>query len=277
MYTYIKNDAIVKKTKRDHNRSFDKSTGIPVDMKQYIENQTGLSYDDVRIHYNSNKPSKFEALGYTQGNDIFLQQGQEKHLLHELCHVAQQKKGFVKPTSFIGEYAVNDNMELEKEAELCEEQYKREAPIQMLLRKVAQGSKTMGKKGLSERSFRYHTSAYFVLKGYGGDAVWSNHEYWMRKGEGDHAEDAICDLIEILAQLGVNLRGRRLHIFLSSSPCRRCQDRLNKIYKCYGLNIQVTCADRYHGTKCGGAGDDKSRRYPQKILDGEEARKLIQF
>lgn len=127
MYEYIKEDVFVKNT-RQNNRDRDKSTGIPVHMKHYIENQTGLSYDDVRIHYNSSRPSQFKALGYAQGNNVFLQQGQEKHLMHELCHVAQQKKGLVKPTSYIGKYAINDNIELEKEAELCEEQYRSEFP-----------------------------------------------------------------------------------------------------------------------------------------------------
>lgn len=129
MYENIKKDAFVKDTKQNENKSRDKSTGIPVHMKHYIENQTGLSYNDVRIHYNSIQPSQFKALAYAQGNDVFLQQGQEKHLMHELYHVAQQKKGLVKPTSYIGKYAINDNIELEREAESCEEQYKREAPV----------------------------------------------------------------------------------------------------------------------------------------------------
>lgn len=137
-------------------------------MKHYIEKQTGLSYDDVRVHYNSNRPSRFEALGYTQGNNIFLEHGQEEHLKHELCHVAQQKKGLVKPTSFIEKYAINDNTELEKEAELCEEQYKSKMPIQMLKKAVANGSITLNtQKGLPENSLRYHTLAYFELEGYG--------------------------------------------------------------------------------------------------------------
>ena len=93
IYEYIKKDVSAKNVKQNHNKDRDKTTGIPVHMKNYIENQTGLSYDDVRIHYNSNQPSRFKALGYTQGNNIFLKQGQEKHLMHELCHIAQQKKG----------------------------------------------------------------------------------------------------------------------------------------------------------------------------------------
>lgn len=119
MHAYIKEN-----TKQNKEEYRDKSTGIPVRMKRYIENKTGLSYDDVRVHYNSDQPGRFQALGYTQGNHIFLQQGQEKHLAHELCHVAQQKKGIVKPTFSMGKYVMNDNVELEKAAELCEKQYR---------------------------------------------------------------------------------------------------------------------------------------------------------
>ena len=72
MYEYIKKEAYVRNTRQNHNRSRDKSTGIPVHMKHYIENRTGLFYDDVRIHYNSSRPSQFKALGYTQGNNVFL-------------------------------------------------------------------------------------------------------------------------------------------------------------------------------------------------------------
>lgn len=277
MFKNIKKDVIVKNIQQDHNKHRDKSTGMPVQMKHYIENKTGLSYDDVRIHYNSDQPSKFNALGYTQGNNIFLQQGQEKHLMHELCHVAQQKKGIVKPTSSIDNYMINDNIELEKEAELCEKQYSREMPIQMLREAVTQGSRTMGKRGLTESAFKYHTSAYYILDGYDGDVVWSNHEHWMKKGEGDHAEDAICDHIEELDWGNNDLIDRELYIYLSSSPCERCQKRLNEIYERYRIRIKVICAKGYAGKKGGGAGSDNSRQYDQKILGKEKANRLLQF
>lgn len=281
MYKYMKKDINFDKKKER-----DKSTGIPIHIKHYIENQTGLSYDDVRIHYNSSKPSQFKALGYTQGKNVFLGQGQEKHLMHELCHVAQQKKGLVKPTSFIEKSALNDNAKLEKEAELCEEQYKSKMPIQMLRQAVAQGSKTMEKKGLSGNSLRYHTLACYELEGYEGDAVWSNHEHWMGKGEGDHAEDAICDLIEEYVAYKVQteslsegdvLKDKTLEIWLSSSPCERCQERLNELTTRYNLNLKVTCAKKYKGEKGGGAGDDDSRQYDQIIVTGSTSKDLLQF
>jgi hypothetical protein len=33
-------------------------------MKTRFENLSGLSFDDVRVHYNSNKPAQLQALAY---------------------------------------------------------------------------------------------------------------------------------------------------------------------------------------------------------------------
>lgn len=43
-------------------------TGIPDEMKTGFEDLSGLSFDDVRIHYNSDRPAQLQALAYTQGN-----------------------------------------------------------------------------------------------------------------------------------------------------------------------------------------------------------------
>ncbi|MDR1679408.1 MAG: DUF4157 domain-containing protein, partial [Prevotellaceae bacterium] len=73
-------------------------TGIPDTMKANFENFSGFSFDDVRVHYNSPKPAQLQALAYTQGNQVHIAPGQEKHLGHELGHVVQQKQGRVQPT-----------------------------------------------------------------------------------------------------------------------------------------------------------------------------------
>ena len=72
--------------------------------------------DDVKVHYNSSKPAQMKALAYTQGTDIYLAPGQEKHLPHEAWHVVQQKKGRVEPTLQTKGVGVNDNPSLEQEA-----------------------------------------------------------------------------------------------------------------------------------------------------------------
>ena len=92
-------------------------TGIPDAVKNHFENASGLSFDDVRVHYHSSKPAQLRALAYTQGNDVYIGPGQERHLKHELGHVVQQKQGRVAATTSIDGQAVNDNEGLEKEAD----------------------------------------------------------------------------------------------------------------------------------------------------------------
>lgn len=92
-------------------------TGIPMQMKEKFENLSGFSFDDVKVHYNSDKPAQLHALAYTQGNQVYIAPGQEKHLGHELGHVVQQKQGIVRPTAWIGGMPVNDSPTLEKEAD----------------------------------------------------------------------------------------------------------------------------------------------------------------
>ncbi len=92
-------------------------TGIPSLLKKQLEEASGLSFDDVRIHYNSQKPDRLQALAYTRGNHVYIAPGQEKHLRHELGHVIQQKRGMVRPTMWINGLPVNDDSRLEQQAE----------------------------------------------------------------------------------------------------------------------------------------------------------------
>ena len=92
-------------------------TGIPTQMKLDFEQRSGLSFDDVRVHYNSDKPAKIDALAYTQGTQVYMGPGQERHLRHELGHVVQQKQGIVRPTTWIRGLPVNDCPALERAAD----------------------------------------------------------------------------------------------------------------------------------------------------------------
>ena len=95
------------------------NTGLPDNLKTGMENLSGRSLDDVKVHRNSDKPAQLHAHAYAQGTDIHLGPGQEKHLPHELGHVVQQKEGRVKPTKQLkGKVAVNDDAGLEKEADV---------------------------------------------------------------------------------------------------------------------------------------------------------------
>jgi hypothetical protein len=75
--------------------------------------------DDVKVHYNSDKPAQLNAHAYAQGTDIHLASGQEKHLPHEAWHVVQQKQGRVQPTTMMkAKVPINDDQGLEKEADV---------------------------------------------------------------------------------------------------------------------------------------------------------------
>ncbi|KAF2517483.1 DUF4157 domain-containing protein [Flavobacterium salilacus subsp. salilacus] len=95
------------------------NTGLPDNLKSGIENLSGHSMDDVKVHYNSAKPAQLNAHAYAQGTDIHIASGQEKHLPHEAWHVVQQKQGRVKPTMQMKDkVTINDDRSLEKEADV---------------------------------------------------------------------------------------------------------------------------------------------------------------
>lgn len=111
------NDSAVdsNSTSPSHNQPSGAS-GLPDQLKTGIEALSGISLDDVNVHYNSGKPKQLDALAYARGNEIHLGPGQEQHLPHEAWHVVQQRQGRVKPTMQLKGVAVNDNDRLEKEA-----------------------------------------------------------------------------------------------------------------------------------------------------------------
>ncbi|HBV97981.1 MAG TPA: hypothetical protein DEF36_13175 [Desulfotomaculum sp.] len=93
------------------------NTGLPDSLKNGVENLSGINMSNVRVHYNSSKPAQVGALAYTQGTDIHVAQGQEKHLPHEAWHVVQQAQGRVRPTLRLNGAAINDEAMLENEAD----------------------------------------------------------------------------------------------------------------------------------------------------------------
>ncbi|GGI55539.1 hypothetical protein GCM10011430_27130 [Oxalicibacterium solurbis] len=94
------------------------SGGLPPQLKSGIEALSGMSMDDVRVHYNSSQPAQLNALAYAQGRDIHVGPGQEQHLPHEAWHVVQQAQGRVQPTMQMKDgVPVNDDHTLEEEAD----------------------------------------------------------------------------------------------------------------------------------------------------------------
>lgn len=107
--TTINNSPLQKKANK---------TGLPDNLKSGIEGMSGIGLDDVKVHYNSNKPAQMKANAFTQGNQIHIGPGQNKYLGHEAWHVVQQKQGRVKPTKQEGNLPVNDSPALEREADV---------------------------------------------------------------------------------------------------------------------------------------------------------------
>ncbi|MEK7323412.1 MAG: DUF4157 domain-containing protein [Pseudomonadota bacterium] len=93
-------------------------TGLPDALKSGMEALAAVAMDDVQVHYNSAKPAQLRALAYTQGTDIHVGPGQERHVAHEAWHVVQQKLGRVKPTMRAQGMPINDDARLEREADV---------------------------------------------------------------------------------------------------------------------------------------------------------------
>lgn len=144
MFTYAERKQTPKDTlqKKESVKTpvYSNQTGIPNNMKARFENLSGFSFDDVRVHYNSDKPAQLQALAYTQGNQVYIGPGQEKHLGHELGHVVQQKQGIVKPVSYIGSVPVNTDSLLEKNADkIFEDTNKVHETVAQLKREAGKG------------------------------------------------------------------------------------------------------------------------------------------
>ncbi len=97
------------------------NTGLPDHLKAGVEGLSGVSMDEVKVHYNSAKPAQLQAFAYAQGHDIHIAPGQEKHLPHEAWHVVQQKQGRVQATMQMKGEGLNDDAGLEKEADVMGE------------------------------------------------------------------------------------------------------------------------------------------------------------
>lgn len=96
-----------------------RANGLPEPLKTNMEAMSGLALDDVRVHRNSSEPAALGALAFTQGAEIHLGAGQERHLPHEAWHVVQQKQGRVQATRQLKSgVALNDHPGLEREADI---------------------------------------------------------------------------------------------------------------------------------------------------------------
>jgi hypothetical protein len=127
-------------------------TGLPDDLKAGIESLSGVSLDDVKVHYHSPAPASLRALAYTQGTDIYVKAQEEKHLPHEAWHVVQQKQGRVRPTLQAKGLPVNDDKKLESEADVMGQKAKQFGSASLQARKIG------GTEGVEKSGERPETS-----------------------------------------------------------------------------------------------------------------------
>ncbi|MEY3322810.1 MAG: hypothetical protein RLZZ417_2393 [Bacteroidota bacterium] len=125
-------------------------TGLPDQLKSGVENLSGISMNDVKVHYNSDKPAQLNAHAYAQGTDIHIASGQEKHLPHEAWHVVQQKQGRVQPTAMMkAKVPINDDQSLEKEADIMGTRALQMKPFSLSDYRT---EKTVQKKGIIQKA-----------------------------------------------------------------------------------------------------------------------------
>lgn len=108
----IPNDSGAQITQRKPN-----NTGLPDKLKSNMESLSGMDMSSTKVHRNSPKPESVGAHAYTQGSNIYLAPGQDKHLPHEAWHVVQQAQGRVKATGSVNGLPLNDSKSLESEAD----------------------------------------------------------------------------------------------------------------------------------------------------------------
>ncbi|RKH61644.1 eCIS core domain-containing protein [Corallococcus aberystwythensis] len=153
-------------------------TGLADSLKARIEHLSGVSMDDVTVHYNSPRPAQLHALAYTQGTQIHVGAGQERHLAHEAWHVVQQKQGRVAPKLRFQGQGVNDDASLEREADVMGERVLRSPP-----ERIAEGHATVPLVP------QVHGSAVgvapiqakWILRS--GERVWVPDDYALQDGE----------------------------------------------------------------------------------------------
>ena len=100
------------------NNGGERVSGLDASLRQRFESTFGYDLSNVRVHYNSDLPEEIGAHAYTQGSDIYLARGMERHLAHETGHVIQQMKGEVQSNSSVAGSGYNDSTALESQASL---------------------------------------------------------------------------------------------------------------------------------------------------------------
>ncbi|TRX47254.1 DUF4157 domain-containing protein [Fulvivirga sp. M361] len=99
-------------------KSSECSEALPESLRKALEYLSDLDLSEVRVYYNSLKPADVNAWAYACDGIIYLSAGKEHLLPHESWHIVQQWQGRVTPTNTVNGVYINDEQELEKEADI---------------------------------------------------------------------------------------------------------------------------------------------------------------
>ncbi len=91
---------------------------LPENLRRALEYLSSMDLSEVCVHYNSFKPCEVSAKAYAFGTDIYIRPEQEHLLPHECWHIVQQMQGRVTPTGMVNGFSINDESELEREADI---------------------------------------------------------------------------------------------------------------------------------------------------------------
>lgn len=245
------------------------ATGMPDQLKAGIESLSGMNLSDVRVHFNSQKPAQLSALAYAQGNDIHLGPGQDQHLPHEAWHVVQQRQGRVRETMQMAGVGINDNAELEREADSMGARaavQRIEAPgnrvpadaVTQRMPRVLQRyshSQLTAPNGPGQSS---SVDFLFQKRRDEGTATTGAHNYavvlldWVhaRSSSNSHAELKLLTLVK-------RDPGQEMVIVSEYKPCPGCQRDLQNYESTHGITIRVLYLLNFEET---GDGDKEAIR-----------------
>ena len=154
--------------------------GLPPALRAGLEHLSGIALSDVRVHYNSARPARVEAQAYTQGCDIHLGPGQERHLSHEGWHAVQQKQGRVRRTGRIAGMALNDDPRLEREADRMGRRAERRGAERMVVERTGAASDAgRARSGAAGGRAGSVMQAFWVRSRDRDEVNWKEDKFWF--------------------------------------------------------------------------------------------------
>ncbi len=106
-------------------KKYDKNGSIPKNVMNKMESSFNSNFSNINIKKDSQQATDVGALAFTQGDSVHFAPGQFKPetkkgqelIGHEFAHVVQQREGKERANKQIGRFPINDNKDLEKQAD----------------------------------------------------------------------------------------------------------------------------------------------------------------